>query len=46
MIVGYLGSAAFHNLAPPSQTQYGRIFENMRQATATRASPSWSAATS
>jgi integrase len=30
MIVGYLGSAAFHNLAPSSQTQYGRIFENMR----------------
>ena len=32
MIVGYLGSAAFHNLAPTSQAQYGRIFENMRQA--------------
>jgi hypothetical protein len=32
MIVGYLGSAAFHHLAPTSQTQYGHIFENMRQA--------------
>src|SRR6478752_6412780 len=31
MIVGYLGSAAFHHLAPSSQAQYGRIFENMRR---------------
>ena len=31
MIVGYLGSAAFHHLAPSSQTQYGRIFESMRR---------------
>jgi integrase len=31
MIVGYLGSAAFHKLAPPSQQQYRRIFEGLRR---------------
>ena len=31
MIVGYLGSAAFHHLAPSSQVQYRQIFENMRR---------------
>src|SRR5262245_46866872 len=31
MIVGYLASAAFHNLAPGSQTQYRRIFEGLRR---------------
>jgi integrase len=30
MVVGYLGSAAFHNLAPTSQQTYRRIFEGMR----------------
>src|SRR5262249_7092805 len=28
---GYLGSAAFHNLAPASQQTYRRIFEGMRR---------------
>jgi integrase len=32
MAVGYLGSAAFYNLAPTSQTQYRRILEELRQA--------------
>jgi integrase len=31
MIVGYLGSAAFANLAPVSQQQYRRILEAMRR---------------
>src|SRR5262245_6219987 len=31
MIIGYLGSAAFHNLAPASQQTYRRIFEGMRR---------------
>jgi integrase len=31
MIVGYLASAAFHNLAPTSQRQYGRILEELRR---------------
>src|SRR5262245_51771881 len=31
MVVGYLGSAAFHNLAPASQVQYRRIFEELRR---------------
>src|SRR2546422_297930 len=31
MIVGYLSSAAFHNLAPASQQQYRRIFEGLRR---------------
>ena len=31
MIVGYLGSAAFHNLAPASQAQYRRILEGLRR---------------
>jgi integrase len=30
MIIGYLGTAAFHNLAPASQQTYRRIFEPMR----------------
>jgi integrase len=30
MVVGYLGSAAFHNLAVASQNEYRRIFERMR----------------
>lgn len=30
MIVGYLGSADFHNLAPASQQQYRRIVEGLR----------------
>jgi integrase len=30
MIVGYLGSAAFHNLAPASQNEYRRILERLR----------------
>ena len=30
MIVGYLGSAQFHNLAPLSQQQYRRILEGLR----------------
>jgi integrase len=32
MAVGYVGSTAFHNLAPTSQTQYRRILEDMRLA--------------
>lgn len=32
MIIGYLGSAAFSNLAPASQLKYRRILEGMRQA--------------
>lgn len=31
MIVGYLGSADFHNLAPASQQQYRRILEGLRR---------------
>ena len=31
MIIGYLGTAAFHNLAPTSQQTYRRIFEGMRR---------------
>jgi len=31
MVVGYVGSAAFHNLAPASQQTYRRIFEPMRR---------------
>jgi integrase len=31
MVAGYLNSAAFHNLAPTSKTQYMRIFEHMRR---------------
>jgi integrase len=31
MVVGYLGSAAFHNLAPASQQQYRRILEGIRR---------------
>jgi len=31
MIIGYLGTAAFHNLAPASQQTYRRIFEPMRR---------------
>jgi integrase len=31
MIIGYLGTAAFHNLAPVSQQTYRRIFESMRR---------------
>jgi integrase len=31
MIVGYLASAAFHNLAPASQRQYRRILEGLRR---------------
>jgi integrase len=31
MIIGYLGSAAFHKLAPISQQQYRRFFEGMRR---------------
>jgi hypothetical protein len=31
MIVGYLGSAAFHNLASSSQEQYRRILEGLRR---------------
>src|SRR5262249_44053736 len=31
MIVGYLGSAAFGQLAPDSQRQYRRILEGLRQ---------------
>src|SRR5262245_62172407 len=31
MIIGYLGTAAFHNLAPASQQTYRRIFEGMRR---------------
>jgi integrase len=30
MVAGYLGSAAFHNLAPISQQQYRRIFDGLR----------------
>jgi integrase len=30
MVVGYVGSAAFHNLAVASQNEYRRIFERMR----------------
>jgi integrase len=32
MAVGYLGSAAFHNLAPTSQAQYRRILDELRLA--------------
>jgi integrase len=31
MIVGYLGSATFHNLAVASQNEYRRIFEGLRR---------------
>jgi hypothetical protein len=31
MIVGYLGSAAFHNLAVASQNEYRRVFERLRR---------------
>jgi integrase len=31
MIVGYLATAAFHNLAPASQQQYRHIFEGLRR---------------
>jgi integrase len=31
MVAGYLGSAAFHNLAPISQQQYRRIFDGLRR---------------
>ncbi len=31
MAVGYMGSAAFYNLAPTSQTQYRRILEGLRR---------------
>src|SRR5215831_11394365 len=31
MVAGYLGSAAFHNLAPISQRQYRRIFDGLRR---------------
>jgi integrase len=31
MAVGYLASAAFHNLAPTSQQQYRRILESLRR---------------
>ena len=31
MVVGYIASAAFHNLAPGSQAQYRRIFEGLRR---------------
>jgi integrase len=31
MVVGYFGSAAFHNLAPASQQQYRRILEGLRR---------------
>jgi integrase len=31
MVVGYLGSADFHNLAPASQQQYRRILEGLRR---------------
>src|SRR5262245_17379687 len=30
-VAGYLGSAAFHNLAPISQQQYRRIFDGLRR---------------
>src|SRR5262249_48854747 len=30
MVIGYLGSADFHNLAPTSQQQYRRILEGLR----------------
>ena len=30
MVIGYLGSTAFHNLAAMSQQQYRRILENLR----------------
>src|SRR5262249_37007391 len=31
MIIGYLGSATFHNLAPASQAQYRHILEGLRR---------------
>jgi integrase len=31
MIVGYMGTADFHNLAPASQAQYQRILEGLRR---------------
>jgi hypothetical protein len=31
MVIGYLGSADFHNLAPASQHQYRRILEGLRR---------------
>src|SRR5215831_1567809 len=31
MVIGYLGSADFHNLAPTSQQQYRRILEGLRR---------------
>jgi integrase len=31
MVVGYLGTADFHNLAPTSKKQYGRILEGLRR---------------
>ena len=31
MVVGYVASAAFHNLAPGSRAQYRRIFEGLRR---------------
>jgi len=31
MVIGYLGSAAFHQLAPTSQRQYRRILEEIRR---------------
>ena len=45
MIVGYLGSAAFHHLAPSSQPSMAASLRTCAASTATRASPSWSAAT-
>ena len=37
MIVGYLGSAQFHNLAPETQQQYRRILERLRREHGDRA---------